>query len=358
MSFLNRVENREWKEARRNVETKLFNEIKAVQPGFSDREALGQAKLGALATSILTRRAGVPVTQMAQWAPHVQELNGSNTFLSKENDYLVGVNGDEIASTSVTDKELRELAKEWFDKNLRGTSVIHEASKREIKFAGSKKPIATSGNVKKLRLFPALPELIRKGKMGDLIPVRTDHPKGANVKGYYWLTGKVRIGDEVVEVGVTIREDNNGNLYYNHNILESETPQNSEFKPLTKQALEQRGYDEDQSSSVHNGSLNLFVRQDSFARGSFSPSANAITITPNADLSTFLHELGHWYLANLLELSKLDGASASLQEDARAILKEFGLGSVREWDALGLEGQRKYHERFAYWTEIRLATSL
>lgn len=354
--FINSVENREWAEARKEVEDKLFEEIKSANPKFTDAEARGQAKLGAIATSLLARRAGVPVTQMTQWAPHVQELNGSNTFLSKENDYLVGVNGDEIASTSVTDEELRELAKEWFDKNLRGTSVINEASKREIKFAGSKKPIATSGNVKKLRLFPALSELIRKGKMGDLIPVRTDHPKGANIKGYYWLTGKVRLGDEVVEVDVTIREDNNGNLYYNHNILKSETPQNSEFKPLTKQALEQRGYDEDHSSSIDDDSLNLFVRQDSFARGSFSPSANAITLTPNADLSTFSHELGHWYLSNLLELSKLDGTSESLQEDARAVLKEFGLDSVEAWDALGLEGQRKYHERFAYWTEIYFAT--
>lgn len=86
MSFLNRVENREWKEARQNVETKLFNEIKAVQPEFSDREALGQAKLGALATSILTRRAGVPVTQMERWAPSasgVDRLGSRDSFGQK-----------------------------------------------------------------------------------------------------------------------------------------------------------------------------------------------------------------------------------------------------------------------------------
>ena len=91
-------------------------------------------------------------------------------------------------------------------------------------------------------------------------------------------------------------------------------------------------------------------------RGFFTPETNAITLTPDADLSTFSHELGHWYLKNILELSKLDGTSESLQEDANAILKEFGLKSVEEWDALGLEGQRKYHERFAYWTEIYFAT--
>ena len=58
-----------------------------------------------------------------------------------------------------------------------------------------------------------------------------------------------------------------------------------------------------------------------------------------------------------MELSKLDRTNESLQEDAQAILKEFGLESVEAWYALGLEGQRKYHERFAYWTEIYVATS-
>ena len=84
------------------------------------------------------------------------------------------------------------------------------------------------------------------------------------------------------------------------------------------------------------------------ARGLFNSETNTISLTHNADLSTFSHELGHWYLSNLLELSKLDGTSASIQEDAQAVLREFGLDSVEAWDALGLEGQRKYHERFAY----------
>ena len=107
-------------------------------------------------------------------------------------------------------------------------------------------------------------------------------------------------------------------------------------------------FDPDTGDILHQGGQEI--------RGAFSPESNTITITPNADLSTFSHELGHWYLTNLLELSKLDGTSASIQEDAQAVLTEFGLDSVEAWDALGLEGQRKYHERFAYWTEIYFAT--
>ena len=57
-----------------------------MQPEFSDREALGQAKLGALATYILTRRAGVPVTQMERWAPSasgVDRLGSRDSFGQK-----------------------------------------------------------------------------------------------------------------------------------------------------------------------------------------------------------------------------------------------------------------------------------
>lgn len=42
------------------------------------------------------------------------------------------------------------------------------------------------------------------------------------------------------------------------NLSENETPSNSEFKPLTKQALEQRGNDEKASFSVGKYTLNFF----------------------------------------------------------------------------------------------------
>ena len=91
-------------------------------------------------------------------------------------------------------------------------------------------------------------------------------------------------------------------------------------------------------------------------RGSFSPLTNTIALTPNADLSTFAHEMSHWYLANLIEFSKLDGVDISVTEDVETLLKEFGLKDVAQWDALGFEGQRKFHERFAYQAEVYLST--
>ena len=90
-------------------------------------------------------------------------------------------------------------------------------------------------------------------------------------------------------------------------------------------------------------------------RGYFTPAANRITLTPNADLSTFSHEIGHWYMETLIDVVRQGNAPASVTEDVQALFKEFGVADVAAWDALGFEGQRKHHERFASWIEQYLA---
>ena len=89
--------------------------------------------------------------------------------------------------------------------------------------------------------------------------------------------------------------------------------------------------------------------------GSYAPAENRITLTPNANLSTFSHEIGHWYMETLIDVVRQGNAPASVTEDVQALFKEFGVADVAAWDALGFDGQRKYHERFASWTEQYLA---
>lgn len=89
-------------------------------------------------------------------------------------------------------------------------------------------------------------------------------------------------------------------------------------------------------------------------RGAFNPSTNTIRLTPNANLSTFSHEHAHWYLTNTMALGGKEGAPLELQSQINAILHAFGLKSINDWNALGFEGQRKYQEQFAAWTEIYL----
>lgn len=96
------------------------------------------------------------------------------------------------------------------------------------------------------------------------------------------------------------------------------------------------------------------VGKDEGIRGAFNPSTNTIRLTPNANLSTFSHEHSHWYLTNVMALAGKESPSLELQLQMKAILKAFGLKDIKAWEALGFEGQRKYQEQFAAWTEIYL----
>lgn len=91
-------------------------------------------------------------------------------------------------------------------------------------------------------------------------------------------------------------------------------------------------------------------------RGSFNPATNTITLLKNADLSTFLHESGHFYLEVQLDLAAkvaqvpADQRTAGQKEilaDADAVLKWFGLRDLEEWSSLDFEEKRGYHEQFA-----------
>lgn len=100
----------------------------------------------------------------------------------------------------------------------------------------------------------------------------------------------------------------------------------------------------------------VYFQNGTNERGGYSPKQNTIHLTPNADLSTFAHEMSHWYLENLMQLAGEAGVSGLIKQDAETLLKDFGLKSLDEWKNLSIEDKRKFHERFAYQTEIYLAT--
>lgn len=83
------------------------------------------------------------------------------------------------------------------------------------------------------------------------------------------------------------------------------------------------------------------------ARGTFSPSQLRIDLLKDADLSTFLHETGHFFLEVLADLASQQGAPADVQNDMAAVLKWFGVPDVATWMGYSLEQKRKYHEKFA-----------
>lgn len=95
------------------------------------------------------------------------------------------------------------------------------------------------------------------------------------------------------------------------------------------------------------------------ARASFNPETLTITLLKNADLSSFLHEAGHFFLEVQLDLAARvqEKAASGLQslsdgeiqavKDANTLLNWFGVRSLEEWYLLDFEERRAHHEKLA-----------
>lgn len=83
------------------------------------------------------------------------------------------------------------------------------------------------------------------------------------------------------------------------------------------------------------------------ARGSFNPDTNVITLLKHADLSTFLHESGHFFLETMNKLALDPKAPDAIKADMQATLDWLGVKDLAEWNSHDLEWQREKHEQFA-----------
>lgn len=95
-------------------------------------------------------------------------------------------------------------------------------------------------------------------------------------------------------------------------------------------------------------------------RGAFNPNNNTIALLKNADLSTFLHEAGHYFFESDIALAaelvqKADTMTQGEQEilnDVSALFKWLGVnGTIDEqlaqWYGMSFEEKRAYHEKTA-----------
>lgn len=108
---------------------------------------------------------------------------------------------------------------------------------------------------------------------------------------------------------------------------------------------------------------NILEQARQGTRGFFSPGSNTITLLSGADLSTFLHEAGHYFFQSQIDIAA--GVIASQKQGAQitdgeqriidrvhALMTWHGLaGSLDEqltaWYSMSFEEQRGYHERTA-----------
>lgn len=93
------------------------------------------------------------------------------------------------------------------------------------------------------------------------------------------------------------------------------------------------------------------VAKDTFksgSRGSFDPKTLRLFLSTEADPTTFLHELSHFYLSILGDLAARPDAPAAITADMETLLQWWGVPDLSTWNSMTLEQQRKHHEAFAY----------
>ena len=126
---------------------------------------------------------------------------------------IISIKGNELGEFT-TKEELRDKAREYYEKHLANTEVDHpKLGKILFTKNGFKKPISFSGDERKLKLFPYLPDII---KNGELLEDNSDKYGRTNVFNFYTLKSKINIDGKDEVVRVSVRKDNNGRLYYDH----------------------------------------------------------------------------------------------------------------------------------------------
>jgi hypothetical protein len=115
-------------------------------------------------------------------------------------------------------------------------------------------------------------------------------------------------------------------------------------------------------SSIDQSGNALNQGESNAPRGSYDPATLTIRFLQAPDLSTFLHESGHFFLdmsiklaadmqariaANPQDSAALTAPQKQFLEDVETALRWGNIDGLAAWQALDFEGQRAFHEQFA-----------
>jgi hypothetical protein len=290
------------------------------------------------------------------------------------------LSGEEIAA-DLTQDNVTEKTRDWFKANLQG-KVFHREGVGDIRITGGSWKKKLRFNLKrdllKARLIPAIPDVLQHGHYygrEELAKVRDD-----NIVAFHYFGANVEVGGNVVEVSVSVAEDQFGKLFYNINpnprertakklpLLPGEKDQGAGASTDAtsiggntdvSEDLEGNISESNDDVNINYTNNNTFQQNKGAARGAFDPTTNTIALLEKADLSTFIHELGHFYFETLTrianELRARDDAAGggTLTEGEIQILKDVDtlIGkaghTLDDWNQMTLEERRYHHETVA-----------
>lgn len=118
-------------------------------------------------------------------------------------------------------KEAKKYFKAWAYKHLRGKKVFHKELDKYVVFSskGIDHVLSSKISLKKMYLIQQAEEML---KNSHLIAFVEDYKKRDNIKGAYRMRTTATFEGEEVKVILTLREGENGVIYYDHKIEEIE----------------------------------------------------------------------------------------------------------------------------------------
>ena len=128
--------------------------------------------------------------------------------------------------TFKTRKEAKKYFKAWAAENLTGKKVYHKELDKYVIFSSRGIDHVLSSNISfnKMKLILQAEEML---KNSHLIAFEEDYKKRENIKGVYRMRSNAVLEGEDIKVILTLREGENGVIYYDHKIeeiKESTTP--------------------------------------------------------------------------------------------------------------------------------------
>lgn len=299
--------------------------------------------------------------KIAVYQPKVGEFFGynRNTDTLWQNTQAIVVRGDELGVPEGADlKEYIAAAKKYHDElkyeSENGKPVIQPQLAKPVRFSrkGWFKNKSSGADINKWKLFPKLREIIETSTLKSTENL-TKSRKDAFVR-FHWVENVVELDGKLRRIGLTLAEDEDGNLFYNINAdikrsSSSNLPADSnagESEPLRQGAFTPH----EEILSGSDDGVNLYIlpnrepdTSSSRARVIFDETAAGkavIEFFSAADASSAPHELYHVFRREMAESAARPDAPQRVRDDWARIETFVGAQPSQGWT-------REMEEKFA-----------
>ncbi|MCJ0764160.1 GNAT family N-acetyltransferase [Variovorax terrae] len=281
--------------------------------------------------------------------------------------------GDEVVPTSATPAQVREKVTAWAKQRWSEASGGAPEAVRNadpafgkevvITWQGAKHALA-GANEPELRLVPHIPDILRAARFTRTEPAKPG--AAVTVKQTHFLSTEVVLAGESLTVGIVVHEKANGQMFYDQFIVKN--PAHKNAPPLGASGSASSGEFSDALGYQPSGGGSSILPQDARGQIAFADDitrqASIISLFKGADLSTFIHESGHFYLQVQADLAariaqrvaageQLTPGEQGIVDDFSKLLDWMGvkatpeLSALDHWAAMTGAEKRPFHEKFA-----------